>query len=130
MFDLPLHHVAVAVPSIEEARGGYELISGAKCTTPEEVPSQGVRVAFIGRLELLEPLGVDSPVARFLAKRGPGLHHLAYSTTDLAGELVRLSEAGVRLIDSKPRIGAGGHQIAFIHPSSTGGTLIELVLDG
>lgn len=130
MFDLPLHHVAIAVPSIEDARGAYELVSGATCTAPEEVLAQGVRVAFVGLIELLEPLGSDGPVARFLQRRGAGLHHLAYSTPNLENELARLSEAGVRLIDSTPRVGAGGHLIAFIHPSSTGGTLIELVQEG
>lgn len=130
MFDLQLHHVAVAVPSIEDARGAYELVSGSTCTTPEDVPGQRVRVAFIGNIELLEPLGSDGPVARFLDRRGPGLHHLAYSTPDLKKELARLSEAGVLLIDSVPRAGAGGHLIAFIHPSSTGGTLVELVQEG
>lgn len=130
MFDLPLHHVAIAVPSIEGARGAYELVSGATCSSPEELPEHGVRVAFVGRLELLEPLGSDSPLARFLERRGPGLHHLAYSTPNLENELARLAEASVRLIDSAPRPGAGGHRIAFIHPASTGGTLVELVQEG
>lgn len=125
--DRPLHHVAIAVPSIEEASGLYELLSGTQSSEPESVPAQGVRVAFIGKVELIEPLSPDSTVARFLDRRGPGLHHIAYESSDLVSDLAALKEAGVELIDQEPRPGAGGHSVAFLHPRSTGGILIELV---
>lgn len=123
---LPLDHVAVAVPSIEEHRAHYESLSGEICSTPTTIASQGVRVAFVGRIELLEPTGPDTTVARFLAKRGPGLHHIAYRTPDITAELARARARGLRLIDETPRPGAHG-LVAFLHPSSTGGVLIELV---
>jgi methylmalonyl-CoA/ethylmalonyl-CoA epimerase len=95
----------------------------------EEIASQGVKVAFVGQVELLEPTDPDTPVGRFLAKRGPGLHHIAYHVADLPGELARLAADGMELIDREPRAGAGGHRVAFLHPRSTGGILIELVED-
>ena len=128
--DRPLHHVAIAVPSLEEATSLYELLSGAKGSEPETIPSQGVRVTFIGKVELLEPLSPTSTVARFLDRRGPGLHHIAYPSTDLRSDLAALEEAGIQLIDREPRPGAGGHSVAFLHPRSTGGILIELVQSG
>jgi methylmalonyl-CoA epimerase len=127
MNGLPLDHVALAVASLDEAIPLHERLSGARGSRPETLPGQGVRVAFVGDLELLEPLAPDTPVGRFLARRGPGLHHVAYRTADLADELRRLAAAGFRLIDDRPRPGARGHQVAFLHPASTGGTLIELV---
>ena len=97
----------------------------------EEVPEQGVRVAMLPigetRVELLEPLSNDSPVGRFLEKRGPGIHHVAIRVADIHGALTRLRESGARLIDEAPRVGAGGCLVAFVHPSSTGGVLLELV---
>ena len=125
--DRALDHVAVAVHSIDESGRLFELLTGEVCSQPEPLEEQGVRVAFIGAIELLEPLGPDTTVGRFLNRRGPGLHHIALRTDDIASELARLSSEGVRLIDSEPRIGAGGHLIAFLHPSTTGGVLIELV---
>ncbi len=123
----PLDHVAVAVSSLEESAVLYELLTGATRSPPETLEAQGVRVTFVGQVELLEPLGPDTTVGRFLARRGPGLHHVAYRTDDIAAELARLDDAGIRLIDTEPRAGAGGHLVAFLHPSSTGGVLIELV---
>jgi len=123
----PLDHVAVAVSSIEDSVGHYELLSGHSCSPPEILESQGVRVAFVGEIELLEPLSPDTTVGRFLARRGPGLHHVAYRVDDLESELERLAEADVELIDRKPRPGAFGHRVAFVHPRSTGGVLVELV---
>jgi methylmalonyl-CoA/ethylmalonyl-CoA epimerase len=123
----PLHHVAIAVWSIEEARAIYTRISGEAGTPLETVASQGVRVAFFGSVELLEPYGEDSGIRRFLDRRGPGLHHLAWEVPDLASELQRLAEAGFELLDPEPRIGAGGHRVAFLHPRSCGGVLVELV---
>lgn len=129
--ELPLDHVAIAVPSLASARAVFESLMGASGTAPETVPAQRVTVQFIGqgvgRLELLEPTSPDSPVARFLERRGPGLHHIAYRVVDLAAELGRLAAAGVELIDRVPRPGAGGHRVAFIHPSSCSGVLVELV---
>jgi methylmalonyl-CoA epimerase len=125
--DRPLDHVAVAVHSLDEACRLYELLSGEICSPPEVLDTQGVRVAFCGSVELLEPLAPETPVARFLERRGPGLHHVAYRTPDLRAELERLREAGFRLIDTEPRRGAGGHLVAFVHPESTGGVLVEFV---
>jgi len=131
MDPLPLDHVAIAVASIDEALPLFELLTGARGSPRERVEAQGVAVAFVGegvgRLELLEPLSAESAVGRFLAKRGPGLHHLAYRVPDLPAALARLSAAGVRLIDERPRPGAHGRLVAFLHPASTGGVLIELV---
>ncbi|MDZ7779408.1 MAG: methylmalonyl-CoA epimerase [Gemmatimonadota bacterium] len=123
---LPLDHVAVAVPSIEEHRTYYESLSRETCSTPTTIEGQGVRVAFVGMMELLEPTGPDTTVGRFLAKRGPGLHHVAYRTTDIEREMERARDQGMRLIDESPRPGAHG-LVAFLHPSSTGGVLVELV---
>lgn len=119
--------MAVAVASIEDSVGHYELLSGRSSSPPEVLGSQGVRVAFVGEIELLEPLGPDTTVGRFLARRGPGLHHIAYRCEDLISELKRLDEAGFELIDRVPRAGAFGHRVAFLHPRSTGGVLVELV---
>lgn len=127
MNDLPVDHVAVAVASLEEAVSVYERVTGSHGSAVEELPSQGVRVAFVGSVELLEPTGPDTPVGRFLARNGPGLHHIAYRTGDLVAELDRLRAAGFELIDHTPRIGARGHRVAFLHPRSTGKVLIELV---
>jgi methylmalonyl-CoA/ethylmalonyl-CoA epimerase len=123
----PLDHVAVAVRSIEESRALFESISGDSCTSPEFLEAHGVRVAFVGAVELLEPLGPETAVGRFIARRGEGLHHVAYRTPDLEAELERLDAEGVPLIDRVPRPGARGHRVAFLHPSGTGGVLIELV---
>ncbi len=125
----PIHHIGIAVESIDASAPLYELLSGERCSPVEEIGSQGVRVAFVGQVELLEPTGPDTTVARFLAKRGPGLHHIAYQVEDLAAELNRLAARGMELIDREPRAGAGGHRVAFLHPRSTGGILVELVED-
>jgi methylmalonyl-CoA epimerase len=125
--DRPLDHVGVAVRSIGESSRIFETLTGGTCTAPETLEAQGVRVAFVGSVELLEPLAPDTTVGRFLDRRGPGLHHIAYRTKDIEGELARLAAAGLQLIDETPRTGASGHRVAFVHPSSTGGVLIELV---
>lgn len=129
--ELPLDHIAVAVASISDALPLYELIAGAKSSPIERVESQGVDVAMVGagptRIELLQPASADSTVQRFLDRNGPGLHHIAYRVADLDATLERLAAAGIRLIDQKGRPGAGGHNVAFLHPKSTGGILIELV---
>ncbi len=134
MEPLELDHVAVAVASIASALPTFEALVGARGSTPERVEAQGVAVSFVGAgpgsLELLEPLTPESGVGRFLEKRGPGLHHIAYRVADLAGTLDRLAAAGVQLIDRAPRPGAHGHRVAFIHPRSAGGVLVELVEAG
>jgi methylmalonyl-CoA epimerase len=127
MFTYPLDHVAVAVPSLEEACRLFELLVGESCSPPETLASHGVRVSFAGSIELLEPLGPDTTVGRFLQRRGPGLHHVAFRVPDLPAALHHLAESGVELIDREPRLGTRGHQVAFLHPRSTGGTLVELV---
>ncbi|HEX6307896.1 MAG TPA: methylmalonyl-CoA epimerase [Longimicrobiales bacterium] len=128
---LPLDHVAIAVESIAASQPLFESLLGSTGSPVERVESQGVCVAFVGtgpgRLELLEPIGPETPVGRFLARRGPGLHHVAYRVPDLEATLARLAAADVELIDRTPRVGAHGHRVAFLHPRSTGGVLIELV---
>ncbi len=125
--DRTLDHVAIAVHSLEESASTYELLTGTTRSSVDVLEEQGVRVVFVGRVELLEPLAPDTTVGRFLERRGPGLHHVAFETGDLTEELRRLDAAGVRLIDSEPRAGAFGHHVAFVHPSATGGILVELV---
>jgi methylmalonyl-CoA/ethylmalonyl-CoA epimerase len=124
-----IDHLGIAVRSIDEASGFYRDALGLECNAPEEVPEQKVRVVFfqVGevRIELLEPTAADSPIARFLEKRGPGLHHIAYVVDDLHATLAALKAAGVQLIDAAPRPGAHGMQIAFAHPRATGGVLTE-----
>ena len=123
----PLDHVAIAVNSIEESRSLFELLSGDSCSTTETIEAQGVNVAFIGTIELLEPIHPETTVGRFLESRGQALHHIAFRTDNLEKELARLEEAGIRLIDKEPRVGANGHKVAFLHPSTTGGVLVELI---
>jgi len=125
-----LHHVGIAVPSIAQATPVFELLTGATSSQVEELPEQGVRVAFVGIVELLEPLGPDTTVGRFLGRRGQGLHHLAFATDDIDAELARLRAEGMQLIDEHARPGAQGHRVAFIHPRSTQGVLTELVQVG
>jgi len=129
-----LDHLGIAVASIAAARSLYETTLGARFEGEEVVAEQKVRVAFFRlgdgakavRLELLEPLDDESPIAKFLAKRGPGLHHVAYAVDDLPAALEAAAGAGLRLIDKQPRFGAHGAAIAFLHPQTTGGLLTEL----
>jgi len=122
-------HIGIAVRSIEEARGFWEAL-GLRVEHVEEVPHEGVRVAMIpcggSRIELLEPTREDSPIAGFLAKRGPGIHHLCMASDDLAGDDSRLRAAGVELLRAAPTAGAGGSRVQFVHPKSAGGVLVEL----
>jgi methylmalonyl-CoA/ethylmalonyl-CoA epimerase len=124
-----LDHVGIAVASIEEARGFYEAL-GLEIDHVEEVPQEGVRVAMIvvggTRIELLEPTRDDSPVAKFLARRGPGIHHLCFASSDVRGDDARLRAAGAELLRSEPTRGAGGCWVQFVHPKSAGGVLVEL----
>ena len=130
MNGFPLDHVGVAVASIRKSAATFEPIMGTTCSSVEELPGHDVNVAFIGSIELIEPRSSASPVARFLTRRGPGLHHVAYRVPDLRATLQDLNTRGFQLIDEEPRPGARGHLVAFIHPKSTGGTLIELVQHG
>jgi methylmalonyl-CoA/ethylmalonyl-CoA epimerase len=129
--ELPLDHIAIAVPSISAALPIFELIAGAASSPTEHVASQNVDVAFVGSgdcpIELIQPTAPDSAVQRFIDKRGSALHHIAYRVNDIDATLARLAAAGVKLIDEKARPGARGHRVAFLHPSSTAGVLIELV---
>lgn len=127
MNGLPLDHVALAVPDLEEAVRLHERLAGHRGSPAEVLEDQGVRVAFAGPLELLEPLSPDTAVGRFLDRNGPGLHHVAYRTPNLDTELARLRAEGFELVDSEARSGARGHRVAFLHPRSTGRVLIELV---
>ena len=128
---MKLHHVGIAVESLKRAVPAFEKLLGKSPDSQELVEDQKVRVAVFqvgeSRLELLEAASEDSPIARFLAKRGQGIHHLTLSVRDLAGTLQELEKSGMRLIDREPRSGAGKERIAFLHPSSTAGVLIELV---
>lgn len=126
-----LHHVGIAVEDLEEAKARYGLL-GFRVVAEGEVASQRVRVAMLkgegeALLELLAPLGPETPVGRFLAKRGPGLHHLAFATPRLEEELAQLKAQGARLVDEVPRPGFGGHRVAFLHPVFGLGVLWELV---
>jgi len=120
-------HVGVAVTSLEGATRIFEQLTGQTATPPETLEAHGVRVVFCGPVELLEPLSSETAVGRFLHTHGPGLHHIAYRSADVRGDLARLSAAGFELIDREPRPGAGGHRVAFLQPRSTGGALWEVV---
>ena len=128
-----IHHLGVAVDDLDAAIDRYASLFGATVEHRERVDEQGVEAASLrigaSRLELLAPLGADTPVGRFLAKRGPGMHHVAFEVADVAAELERLRRAGVQLIDETPRRGLFGLQVAFVHPEATGGVLAELVAD-
>lgn len=125
-----LNHVGIAVHSIETRRAFYEDVLGAEFEGAEDVPDQQVRVAFFRlsnvRLELLEPTDPASPIAKFLASRGEGLHHLAFTVDDIRARIAELKQSGVAMIDQEPRRGACQSQIAFVHPKSAFGVLTEL----
>jgi lactoylglutathione lyase/methylmalonyl-CoA/ethylmalonyl-CoA epimerase len=125
-----LDHIGIAVANIGEALAFYRDALGLEVETPEEVASQGVRAHFIpageAALELLEATAEDSPISKYVVRRGPGLHHITLSVDDIRGALEELKARGVRLIDEVPRPGAHGSLVAFIHPSSAHGVLVEL----
>ncbi len=129
-----IHHLGVAVEDLDAALATYERLFGAEVEQRATVEDQGVRAASLrigaGRVELLEPLGEDTPVGRFLAKRGPGMHHVAYEVSDLGATLAELARAGADLIDPQPRPGLFGLQVAFVHPDSVHGVLSEVVSGG
>ena len=129
-----IHHLGVAVDELEPAIALWAGVFGAAVEHRGRVEDQGVEAASLqvgsGRVELLAPLGPDTPVGKFLARRGPGMHHVAYEVDDLPGELARLQAAGAELIDSAPRPGLFGMQVAFVHPDAAHGVLSELVARG
>lgn len=126
-----IEHLGIATRRLDEALSFWREALGLEVVETEEVAEQRVRVAMLplgeSRIELLEPTSEDSPIAKFLEKRGPGIHHIAVRVDDIYSTLARLKEQGARLIDESPRTGAGGSLIAFVHPSSTNGVLLELV---
>jgi methylmalonyl-CoA/ethylmalonyl-CoA epimerase len=123
-------HVGIAVKSIDDTLEYYIHTLGLTLVALEEVESQKVRVAFIDagniKLELLEPIGDDGPVAKFIEKRGEGVHHIAFGVTDIRTRMAELREKGVQLLQDEPKIGAGGAEVAFLHPKSSFGVLYEL----
>jgi methylmalonyl-CoA/ethylmalonyl-CoA epimerase len=129
-----IHHLGVAVEDLDEAVDTYERVFGAALENRDLVETQGVEAAAMrvgqSRVELVAPLADDTPVGKFLAKRGPGMHHVAYEVTDLRRELADLAEQGVQVIDEVPHRGLFGLEVAFIHPDSIHGVLAELVANG
>lgn len=125
-----IDHIGIAVASLAESLAFFRDALGLEVEAPEEIRSQRVRAYFLkagdATLELLEPTADDSPIAKFVAKRGPGMHHVALRVDDIVAALAELKARGVRLIDETPRPGAHGSQVAFIHPSSAHGVLVEL----
>jgi methylmalonyl-CoA/ethylmalonyl-CoA epimerase len=128
-----VHHIGIAVGDLDASIGLYAALFGTTLEHRDIVEEQGVEAASLSaggsRIELLAPLGPDTPVGRFLASRGPGLHHVAFEVVDVALELDRLRRDGVQLIDETPRRGLFGLQVAFVHPEATGGVLAEFVSD-
>ena len=129
-----IHHVGVAVADLDEAVRIYEHFFGGRLEHRARVEEQGVEAASIrlgkGRVELLAALGGDTPVGKFLAKRGPGMHHVAYEVDDVRSALADLRDQGAELIDAEPRRGLFGLEVAFVHPDSVQGVLSEVVSDG
>lgn len=125
-----IDHIGIAVKSLAEAIPAFAAVLGSNVSGTEEVPSEGVRVAFFGdgpgRIELLEPTVADSPIARHLERRGEGIHHVSLACPDLEAALERAEEAGLRVLPPRIRRGAGDHRVAFLHPKDTSGVLIEL----
>lgn len=126
-----LDHVNIAAPDADALAQKLTDLLGLTPAGETVVEDQGVRVRMLKagstHIEITEPLGEETPVGRFLSQRGPGLHHLAFRVDDIVAAIDRFRDAGLRLIDEAPRIGAGGHRIAFVHPKSMGGVLVELV---
>lgn len=126
-----ISHIGIAVHNIEEAAKFYTQVLGLKLEGVQEVPDQKVKVAFLPigevRVELIEPTSPESPVAKYLEKSGPGIHHIAYQVADVAAEVEKLKAAEVKMVDQTPRRGAHDTLIAFVHPKASGGVLTELV---
>jgi len=130
MLGYTIDHIGIAVSDLDDAISNYLTLTQSQKVTKERVVSQKVEVAFIylgaQKLELLAPLEEDSPVQKFLDKRGPGMHHIAYKVENIKEEIARLKEKGLQFIHNEPFIGAGGKWVCFLHPKSTGGVLTEL----
>ena len=128
-----IHHLGVAVEDLDEAVTTYEQLFGARLEYRETVPDQGVEAASLkvgeGRVEILASLGEETPVGKFLTKRGPGMHHVAYEVDDVRAAIDELSAKGVELVDDEPRRGLFGLEVAFLHPDAVHGVLAELVTD-
>jgi methylmalonyl-CoA/ethylmalonyl-CoA epimerase len=128
---MKIDHIGIATRQLEEGLAVWRDALGLQLDRTEEVAEQGVRIAMLQvgdtHIELLEALNPDSPVGKFLTKRGPGIHHIAVQVPDIKAALAELKDKGVRLIDETPRVGAGGCLVAFVHPSTTNGVLLELV---
>jgi methylmalonyl-CoA/ethylmalonyl-CoA epimerase len=126
-----IDHIGVATDDLDRAVALYEGTLGMPVAHRETVESQGVEAVLLdvgeGHVELLRPLGPDTPIGRYLERKGPGLHHVAYAVDDIEGVLGSLKEAGIELIDSEPRAGIRDSRVAFVHPRSTGGVLTEIV---
>ena len=129
-----IHHLGVAVEDLDEAIDTYQRLFGARLEHRDTVAEQGVEAASLlvgdGRVELLRALGDDTPVGKFVAKRGPGMHHVAFEVDDVRAELEALAAGGVELVDREPRQGLFGLQVAFLHPDAAHGVLCELVTNG
>jgi methylmalonyl-CoA/ethylmalonyl-CoA epimerase len=129
-----IHHLGVAVTDLDDALGTYTRLFGAKLEQRATVPDQGVEAAAVlvggGRVELLFPLAGDTPVGRFLASRGPGMHHVAFEVPDIRAALASLKSEGAELIDAEPHAGLFGLEVAFVHPDSVHGVLAEVVSHG
>jgi methylmalonyl-CoA/ethylmalonyl-CoA epimerase len=125
-----IEHIGIAVASLKDAIAFYENVLGLKCYNIEDVPEQKVRTAFfrVGqtKIELLESTDPEGPIGKFIEKRGEGIHHIAFAVENIGDQLKHASELGIKLIDTTPRKGAEGLDIAFLHPKSTSGVLIEL----
>ena len=128
---MKIDHIGIATRGIDETARFWREVLNLEITETEEVAEQKVRVAMLSigesRIELLEATSDDSPISKFLERRGPGIHHVAVRVEDIRETLAELKQKGARLIDAEPRMGAGGCLVAFVHPSSTGGVLLELV---
>jgi methylmalonyl-CoA/ethylmalonyl-CoA epimerase len=128
---MKVDHIGIATNQLADSLAMWRDALGLEVDSTETVADQGVKIAMLAlgetHVELLEPLSPDSPIGKFLAKRGPGIHHIAVEVKDIRASLAALAEKGARLIDREPRVGAGGCLVAFIHPSSTNGVLLELV---
>ncbi len=131
MLPYNIDHVAIAVHDLDATLARMKAQYGMEPVSREIVESQGVEEAMVpiggSNVQVLQPLAPDSPIGRFLAKRGEGLHHIAFAVPDIDAALEHLESTGARLIDTEARIGGGGHRIAFVHPNAFAGTLIELV---
>lgn len=126
-----VHHVAFAVSDLDEAVGTYQRLFGAEVELRGRMEDQGVEAAYLrvgsGRVELMSALAEDTPVGRFLARRGPGMHHVAYEVSDVAAAVGELAASGADVIDPQPRKGLDGHAVSFVHPDSVHGVLVEVI---